>query len=62
VNSPSLKKEVGGSIPIYITSSLLNEKLVRWSTASCALALACQPSVLKFKKSKKKKKNLVDKK
>ena len=26
-------------------SSLLDEKLVKWSTASCALALVCWPSV-----------------
>jgi hypothetical protein len=37
---PNFKEEVGGSIPGYEMSSLLDEKLARWSTASCALALA----------------------
>ena len=41
----NLKEEVGGSIPGYEISSLLDIKLARWSIASCALALACQPSV-----------------
>jgi hypothetical protein len=44
---PNLKEEVGGSIPGYEISSLSDEKLARWSTASCTLALACQPFVKK---------------
>jgi hypothetical protein len=46
---PNLKEEVGGSIPGYEISSLSDEKLARWSTATCklTLALACQPSVKK---------------
>ena len=44
---PNLKEEVGGSNPGCEISSLLDGKLVRWWTASCALALACQPSVSK---------------
>jgi hypothetical protein len=35
-------------------SSLLDGKLARWSIASCALALACWPSISKIKKIKKK--------
>ena len=42
---PNLKKEVGGSIHECEISSLL----ARWSTASCALALTCRPSVSKQK-------------
>ena len=37
---PNPKKNVGGSIPGCDISSLLHIKLVKWSTASCALALA----------------------
>ena len=44
---PNLKEEVGGSISSSEISSILDRKLVRWSTASCALALACRPSVSK---------------
>ena len=44
---PNLKEGVGGSIPDCEISSLPNEKLVRWSTTSCALVLACRPSVSK---------------
>ena len=33
---PNLKEEVGGSNPGYEISSLLDGKLARWSTASCA--------------------------
>ena len=44
---PNLKEEVGGSIVGCEISSLLDGKLARWSTASCALALACWPSVSK---------------
>jgi hypothetical protein len=44
---------VDGLIPGYEISSLPDGKLVRWSTASCALALACQPS----KSIKRKKEN-----
>jgi hypothetical protein len=41
---PNLKEEGGGSIPGYEISSLLDKKkkLARWSTASCALTLACR--------------------
>jgi len=46
---PNLKEEVGGSIPACEISSLLDEKLAKWSTTSCALALACRPSVSKKK-------------
>jgi hypothetical protein len=42
---PNLKEEVGGSNPSYEISSLPDGELVRWSTVSCALALACQPHV-----------------
>jgi hypothetical protein len=47
---PNLKEEVGGPIPSCEISSLLDGKLVRWSTTSCALALACQPFVSKINK------------
>ena len=46
---PNLKKEVDGSFPGCEISSLLDGKLARWSTASCALALACRPSGSKNK-------------
>ena len=42
-----LKEGIGGSIPSCEISSLLDRKLVRWSTTSCALALACRHSVSK---------------
>ena len=45
---PNLKEEVGSSNPGYEFSSLLDGKFARWSIASCALALACRPSVSKF--------------
>ena len=45
----NLKEEVGGLIPGCEISSLLDRKLARWSTASCALVLACRPSVSKMK-------------
>jgi hypothetical protein len=48
---PNLKEEVGGSIPGCEISSLSDGKLARWSTASCALALACQPSITKKEKN-----------
>ena len=44
---PNLKEEVGGSIPGCEISFLLDKKLVRWSIASCAMTLACRPSVSK---------------
>ena len=44
---PDLKEEVGGLIPGREISSLLDKKIVRWSTASYALVLACQPFVSK---------------
>jgi hypothetical protein len=37
---PNLEEEVGGSNLGCEISSLPDEKLARWSTASCALALA----------------------
>ena len=52
---PNLKEEVGSSIPGYGISSLLAINLVRWSTASCDLALACRHFVSIKKKKKKKK-------
>ena len=53
---PNLKDEVGGSIPSYEISSLLDKILAKLSTASYALALACRPSA--SNKEKRKKKNL----
>ena len=52
---PNLKEEVGGSTPNYEISSPLDGILAKWSTASCVLALAYQPSVLKKRKKEKKK-------
>ena len=50
---PNLKDEVGGSIPSCKISSLPDrKKSYRWSTASCALALACRPSVSKKRKER----------
>jgi len=49
---PNLKEQVGDSIPGCEIFSLLDKKLVRWSTAYCASALACRLSV-----SNKKQKN-----
>ena len=40
----NLKEEVGGLIPGCEISFLLDGKLVRWSTASCALVLAYRPT------------------
>jgi hypothetical protein len=51
---PNLKEEVGNSIPGCEISSLPDRKLARWSITSCALALACRPSVSKKKQKKKK--------
>jgi hypothetical protein len=45
---PNLKEEVGGSITGYEIYSLLDEKLVRWSIASHALASACRSYVSKY--------------
>jgi hypothetical protein len=45
---PNLKEEVHGLIPGYEISSLPDGKLAKWSTASCALALACRPSISKI--------------
>jgi hypothetical protein len=39
---PNLKEEVGNSISSCEISSLLDRKLARWSTTSCALVLACR--------------------
>ena len=49
----NLKEEVDGSVPGYEISSLqtlLDGKLARWSTASCALALACRLFISKEEK------------
>ena len=46
---PNLKEEFGGLIFSCEIYSLLDGKLVRWSNASCALALACRPSISKIK-------------
>ena len=50
---PNPKEEVGGSIPGHEISSLLDIKLARWSIASCALAPARRPSILNFKKKRR---------
>ena len=50
---PTLKNEVDGSIPDCETSYLLDIELASWPTASCALMLACRPSVSKKEKRKK---------
>ena len=42
-----LKEEIDGSIPSQESSSLLDKKLPRMSTTSCALTLTCRPSVSK---------------
>jgi len=42
---PNLKEEVGGSNPGCEISSLPSGEFARWSSASCALALACPPYV-----------------
>ena len=47
--SPKLKEEVGGAITSCDNSSQLDENLAKWST-SCALAMACWPSISKTKK------------
>ena len=47
IEKQRIKEEVGGLIPDCEISSLLDRKLVRWSIASCALALACRHSVSK---------------
>ena len=46
---PNLHEEVGGSNPGCEISSLPDGTLARWSTASCALALAYWPSISKIK-------------
>ena len=42
---PNLKENVTGSNPGCEYTSLPDEKLVKWSTASHALVLTCQPSI-----------------
>jgi hypothetical protein len=42
---PNLKEKIDSSILGCEISSLLDQKLVKWSTASCALALTCWPSL-----------------
>ena len=42
---PSLKEEVGGSVPGYEIFSLPGGRLARWSTATYALTMACFPSI-----------------
>jgi hypothetical protein len=53
---PNLKEEVGGSIPNCEFSFLPDGKLAKWSSASCALALASWPSVSKKENTKRKRK------
>jgi hypothetical protein len=53
---PNLKEEVGSSIHDYEISSLPDGKLPRWSSTSCALTLACRPSIF-FKEKRKKKRS-----
>jgi hypothetical protein len=53
---PNVKDEVGGSIPGCEISSLCDRKVAMWSTASCALALACWPVGLLSKEKKRKRK------
>jgi hypothetical protein len=50
---PNLKEEVGSLTHGCEISSLPDEKLAMWSTASCALALACQSSLSKKKRKEK---------
>jgi hypothetical protein len=50
---PNLKEEIGGSIHGCEISSLLDKLLPMWSNVSCALALACRPSVSKKKRKEK---------
>jgi hypothetical protein len=42
---PHLKEDIGGSNFGCEVSSLPDGRLARWSTASCALAITCQPFV-----------------
>jgi hypothetical protein len=42
---PTLKEEVGGTIPGCEISSLRDGNLARWFIVSCALVMACRPSV-----------------
>ena len=49
---PHVKEEVGGLIPSCEISSLLDGVLPKWSTTSCALALARRPSVSIRKRKK----------
>jgi hypothetical protein len=44
---PNFNEEVGGLNPGCEIPSLPDGKLAMWSIASCALALACLPSVSK---------------
>jgi hypothetical protein len=53
---PNLKEEVGDLNPGCEIFSLPDGKLVKWSNASCALALACLPLVSKKKEKRKKSK------
>ena len=46
---PNLKEEFGGSIPGCEISFQVDIKLTGWLIASCALALASRPSLLKTK-------------
>jgi hypothetical protein len=50
---PNLKEVVGGLISSYEIFSLLDKVLAMWSTASCALALACLSSVSKGERKMK---------
>ena len=49
---PNLKEELGGSILGCEISSLLDRRIVMWSTTSRALALACRPAASKNKNKK----------
>ena len=50
---PRLKKEVGGLIPDCDISSLLDRKVVKWSTTSYALVLGCRPFVSKRRRKQR---------
>ena len=56
-----LGKRLAGRFMAVKSPSLLDQekKLATWSSASCALALACQPSLYKKKRKKEKCHQLV---
>ena len=55
---PNLKEEVGGSILSCEISSILDGKFVKWSIASCDLAMKCRSYVSRRRKRKLLKKQL----